>query len=367
MMTKKLTRLGTLLLCGVLMGCDPPPVVERTEVRPVRYARVTPRGNIEERVFSGTARAELETDLSFKVAGTLISRPANVGDQVLAGELVAQLDATDYQVRLQEAEAGLARARAELRNAEASYARTRDLYENRNASRSDLDAARAGAESARAQLRASGQQLEAARLQLSYTRMVSPQDCSVAQVLAEVNQNVQAGQSILRVNCGQCSEVVVSVPEGEISRVTAGTTVQVRIDAIQRGPLAGVVTEVGVASASGTIYPVTVALQEGCADTRSGMAADVVFRFPTIGPAGQLVVPFVAVGEDRQGRFVFVLEPRDDGNWIARRRSVELAGPSATGLLVGAGLTAGELIATAGVRRLVDGQVVSLLSDAESQ
>ena len=365
MITKKLKVFSVLVLCLGAMGCEPPPVIERTEIRPVRYARVTPRGNIEERVFSGTARAELETDLSFKVSGTLISRPANVGNEVLAGELVAQLDATDYQVRLQEAEAGLARSRAELRNAEASYTRTRDLYENRNASRSDLDAARAGAESARAQLRASGQQLEAARLQLSYTRMASPQDCSIAQVLAEVNQNVQAGQSIVRVNCGQCSEVVVSVPEGEISRVTAGTTVKVRIDAIPGGPLAGVVTEVGVASASGTIYPVTVALQEGCAETRSGMAADVVFRFPTAGPAGQVVVPFVSVGEDRDGRFVFVLEPGDDDTWTAIRRSIELGGPSSDGLLVSGGLNEGELIATAGVRRLVDGQVVSLLAESD--
>ena len=355
-----------LVACSALIaGCDPPPVVERTEVRPVRYTRVAPQGNIDERVFSGTAKAELETDLSFKVSGTLISRPARVGNTLQRGDLVAELDATDYRVRVQEAEAGLARGRAELRNAEAGYERTRGLYENRNASRSDLDAARANAESARAQLRASSQQLEAARLQLSYTRLMAPEQCLVAQVFAETNQNVQAGQAIVQVNCGQCAEVVVSVPESAISRVTAGTTVRVEIDAIPQESLTGVVTEVGVASGSATIYPVTVALQEGCQSVRSGMAADVAFRFPTRGPAGQLVVPFVAVGEDSDGRFVFVLEPSDADQWVANRRGVEVTGPTPEGLVVTSGLGEGELIATAGVRRLTDGQIVTLLSDAD--
>lgn len=357
-------RAGFIGLAFVLgAGCEPAAEVERTEVRPVRYAEVVPQGGLEERLYSGSARAELETDLSFKVSGNLVSRSADIGDTVAAGELVARLDDTDYRVQVQEAEAGLARAQAELRNAEASYERTRELYENRSASRSELDAARAGAESARAQVRASQQQLEAARLQLSYTRLTAPQDCSVAQVLAEVNQNVSAGQSVIRVNCGQCAEVVVSVPETEIRRVNQGTTVQVDIDAIPGDPLVGVVSEVSVASGAGATYPVTVSLQEGCGSVRSGMAADVLFRFVNPGSQGTLIVPFVAVGEDADGRFVYVLESAsvEDGTWTATRRSVEVGGPASAGLVIADGLAAGERIATAGVRRLVDGQTVTLL------
>lgn len=349
----------------VLAGCDEPAPIEVTKVRPVRYARAVPQGSMEQRTYSGAARAELETDLSFKVAGTLLSRSASVGDSLVAGAEVASLEDTDYRVRLQESAAGLARARAEVRNAEATYDRTRELYENRNASRSDLDAARAGAESARAQVRASSQQLESARLQLSYTRLTAPQDCSVAEVFAQVNQNLAAGQSVLRVNCGQCAEVVVTVPETDIGRITQGTAVRVTMDAVPDQDLTGVVTEVGVASGAGTTYPVTVALQERCGAVRSGMAADVIFRFPTSGPLGGIVVPLVAVGEDAQGRFVFVLEPKDEEVvWVAARRAVEVGGPVPNGMLISAGLNEGELIATAGVRRLSDGQQVTLLSDS---
>lgn len=352
-----------LLPLVLLVACEEPIQVQPTEVRPVRYARVVAQGNMEQRTYSGTARAELETDLSFKVAGTLLSRDANVGDTLVPGSLVGTLEDTDYRVKLQESAAGLARAQAEVRNAEASYDRTRELYENRNASRSDLDSSRAGAESARAQVRAASQQLEAARLQLSYTRLTAPQECSVAEVFAQVNQNLSAGQSVIRVNCGQCAEVVVGVPEVDIGRITQGTVVQVAMDAVPDRSLIGVVTEVGVSS-GGTTYPVTIALQDGCAAVRSGMAADVLFRFPTIGPTGGLVVPSVSVGEDSSGRFVFVLEPAgEDSIWLAVRRGVEVAGPIGQGLLIGAGLNEGELIATAGVRRLVDGQRVTLLGD----
>ena len=358
---------GLTVLATAMAGCQGDAIQESEVIRPVRYARVMPQGAMEERTYSGSTKAELETDLSFKVGGTLILRDADVGDAISVGQLVAQVDATDYQVRAQEAEAGLARARAELRNAEASYERTRDLYENRNASRSDLDAARAGSESADAQVRAATQQLEAARLQLSYTRLTAPAFCTVAQTFVELNQNVTAGQPILRVNCGQCAEVVVSVPELDISRINAGTTVAVAVDAIPDEVLTGVVNEVGVATGGGgATYPVTVALQEGCGSVRSGMAADVTFRFPTAGPSGSLVVPFVSVGEDVNGRFVFVLEPAEGEageQWIAKRRAVTVAGPTAEGLAITSGLSDGELIATAGVRRLTDGQEVTLFGD----
>ena len=311
------------------------------------------------------ARAELETDLSFRVGGTLIARPVNVGTLVTRGDLIAQLDGTDYRVRVDEAEAGLARAEAQLRNAEASYERTRRLYENQSASGSDLDAARASAESALAQLRSSSQQLEAARLQLSYTRLAAPDQCTVAQAYVEINQNLSPGQPVARLNCGQCAEVLVSVPETDIARIGIGTPVTVSLTAVPGQALPGVVQEVGVATGqTASTFPVTIALQEGCGAVRSGMAADATFMFASGGSESGLVVPYVSVGEDRDGRFVFVLEPDDSGRMYARRRPVTI-GPTAaeTGLVITEGLSAGELVATAGVRRLTPDQEVTLLSE----
>jgi RND family efflux transporter MFP subunit len=356
-----------LSLVAVVPGCERAPLEEPTIVRPVRYTQVVAQGASEARTYSGAARAELETDLSFRVGGTLTQRPADVGAEIDRGDLVAALDSTDFQVRLDEARAGLARAEAERRNAEANYDRTRDLYETQNASRTQLDSARAMAESAEAQHRAAAQQVEAARLQLSYARLTAPQACTVAETFVAVNQNVSPGQPVVRLNCGGCAEVVVSVSDTDISRVDRGMEVTAAVNALPESAIPGVVSEVGIATgARSTTYPVTIALTERCEEVRSGMAVDVRFEFPTAASGDNPVVPYVSVGEDRNGHYVFVIEPDESGALRANRRPVEVGGATHSGIVIVAGLEPGELIATAGVRRLTPGQEVTLLGNPET-
>lgn len=361
-----LAALGALaaVSLALLAACEATPPPQEPEVRPVRYSQVVAAGGVEAETFSGVVRAQLETDLSFKVSGTLIELPVALGDRLEPDALIGRLDPTDYRVRLEEAEAGLARAVAQERNAAASYERVRGLYENRNASRSDLDSARAAFESARAAVDAARQKLEAAELQLSYTRLRSPDACRVARLAAEVNQNVQAGQPIVRVNCGDCPEVVINVPEIYIERIANGMEASVSVAAVDLREVIGTVSEVGVATGPrGATYPVTVRLDDGCTSARSGMAAEARLMLPATGDRGELMVPTVAVGEDRQGRFVFVLEPADEGSgqYLARRRGVETGRPDPDGMVITSGLSAGELVVTAGVRRIADGQRVRLL------
>jgi RND family efflux transporter MFP subunit len=356
-----------LPLVAAAAGCEQAPLEEQTVVRPVRYTEVVAQGVSEVRTYSGAARAELETDLSFRVGGTLTQRPVDVGDEVDQGDLVAALDSTDFQVRFDEARAGLARAEAERRNADANYDRTRDLYESQNASRTQLDSARALAESAAAQYRAAAQQVEAARLQLSYSRLTAPQACTVAETFVEVNQNVSPGQPVVQMNCGGCAEVVVSVSDTDISRVERDMKVTVSVTALPGSAIPGVVREVGVATgARSTTYPVTIALTERCEEVRSGMAVDVRFDFPTTTAGDNPVAPYVAVGEDRDGHYVFIIEPDANGVLRAIRRPVEVGRATADGIVIVGGLEPGELIATAGVRRLSPGQEVTLLGSPGS-
>ena len=354
--------LSAFLLCLGLIACEPKSAEVAPLIRPVRYEMVVQRSGGTSRTFSGTVRAAVESTLSFKVSGTLAERPVEVGDSVSKGDLLARIDPQDYRVRLQEAEAGLAQARANLRNAQATYDRTRGLYENRNASQSDLDAARAAAESAEATVQASAQQREAARLQLSYTRLTAPQDCAIAETLVKENENVQAGQDVIKIACGDCSEVEVSVPETYIDRVDEAASVTVRINALGHEGFPAEITEVGVAS-GGTTFPVTVQLIGDCPQVRSGMAADVDFTGSREADYAGTVVPAVAVGEDDRGNYVYVLETDADARWFAKRRSVELGDLTPSGLQIASGLSEGELIVTAGVRRIEDGQQVKLLTN----
>ena len=58
-------------------------------VRPVRYVQVFTSGGARVRTFSGVAQAAIESPLSFRVAGSVLRLPVEVGDQVRAGQLIA--------------------------------------------------------------------------------------------------------------------------------------------------------------------------------------------------------------------------------------------------------------------------------------
>ena len=74
----------------------------------------------------------------------------------------------------------------------------------------------------------------------------------------------------------------------------------------------------------------------------------------------QMLVPPVAVGEDRAGRFVFVLEASGDGLGVTQRRAVTVGDLTSGGLEVLSGIESGETVVTAGVRRIADGMTVRL-------
>lgn len=362
-MTKK-NVLGFALFSLFLTACEEPEVVVEKVYRPVQYIKVQPIGATVTDTFSGVVEADLDANLSFRVGGTITKRLVDVGDQVQPNQLLAELDATDLQVSYQQAQASLAQAVASQRNQQANYDRIIELYENNNSSKSDLDAARAGADSARAATAVVRRQTEAARLQVSYTQLRAPQACSVAQVLADTNEAVNPGQGVIRVNCGSCAKVKVSVPDQLINNIQKGDNVKVVTSAFAGQQFDAKVTEVGVAASSGGAFPVEALLQGECPDLRAGMAASLIFDFTQLLQADnvkQLLVPYLSIGEDDKGNFVYVLNPVGDGIYRAERRSIEFVPSNDNGAEITSGVKTGELVATAGVRRLLDGMEVKLL------
>jgi RND family efflux transporter MFP subunit len=351
-------RWTTAALC--LLGCADEPVPPEI-LRPVRSQIVTASGGTRTRSFSGTAKAGQEIELSFRVSGKIERLPVRVGERVAAGQLIAQLEQEDFRIDVQQARASLAQAEASARNADSNLDRIRELWENNNASQNELDSARAAQESARARVAAAQESLKSDERQLGYARLVSPVEGAIASVPVNVNENVSQGQTVVLLTSGSRSEVEVGMPEVLIAQVREGESVTVSFDALPGDLFDAVVTEVGVAATgTATTFPVTVRLVAESSAIRSGMAAEVAFRFQSSGGARALLLPPVAVGEDREGRYVFVVEPPDDdGVAVVRRRSVvvdEELTPDGIRLL--SGIAEGDRVVTAGVRRLTDGQRV---------
>ncbi|MCG8325762.1 MAG: efflux RND transporter periplasmic adaptor subunit [Thiotrichales bacterium] len=314
------------------------------------------------RTFSGIAKSSQESNLSFKIAGTIEHLPVEVGDTLEAGQTIARLDASQYQLEAQRAQADLAQAQATLRNAEAAFDRVKGLYENNNASRNDLDSARASAESSGAQVSASRKALELAQLNVSYAELRAAEPCSVAHVSVDMNENVSAGQDIVMVTCGDRLEIDIAVPESLISGIERDMSVDVIFPSIPGQQFTGSVIEVGVASTGdGTTFPVSILLNEKSENLRSGLAAQVKFEFGNGDSVDRITVPPVAVGEDTHGRYVYVLVVDvQSGQGVVQRRPVKTGELTPSGLEIIDGLEQGEELITAGVNVIRDGLKVKL-------
>jgi RND family efflux transporter MFP subunit len=335
-------------------------------VRPVRSQTVKSAQRTRQRVFSGSTQAGSESKLSFKVAGTVLHVSVDVGEEVAKDQLIAELDARDYELSAERVDAALEQAKAQARNAKANYERIGQLYENRNASRNDLDMARASFESTQALVASTEKEQELAQRQLSYTRLLAPTSGTIAVVSVEENENVNAGQTVAILTSGTHPEVKIAVPGSFIAQISRGDQAKVRFAAWPGQEFTGAVTEVGVtATATATTFPVTVRLAQARPDILSGLVAEVEFTFTQGDDAEVFVVPFTAVGEDRSGRFVFVLGNIKDGRATARRREVTVGELTSDGLEVVSGLSNGERIATAGVSRIIEGQRVRLFGEGK--
>ena len=354
-----------LLAAGLIAACGGEEAASSPDIRPVRYARAFVAGADQTRTFAGIARAASEQDLAFRVAGTVTGVEVDVGSPVRRGQVLARLDSGDLELRRQQAEAGVAQARAQARNADASYERVVALYGSGNASMSDLDAARASYESANASEASAATALRLAEQQVSYALLQAPVDGSVSRVAVDVNEAVAAGQTVVVViDAGGSPEVQVVVPEAFIGDMRAGRPAEVVFGALADGVFNATVTEVGTAAAGAGGFPVIVRLdgRPDAAQVRPGMAAEVTFTIEGRPGAAGVLVPPEAVGQDQRGRFVYVLAPPDTGNVAtAERRTVETGALTPEGLEILGGVDDGDFVATAGLGTLAPGQRVRLL------
>jgi RND family efflux transporter MFP subunit len=350
-----------------ILGCEDEP--EDPEViRPVRYVMVEGSDSATQRTFSGVAKAGQESRLSFQVSGQVLDVPINVGDTVKKGQTIARMDPADYALQLQNAQASAAQSRAQERNAKATYERTRALYENQNASRQDLDADRTAYESGRAGLEAAHQQIRLRQRQLGYTHLKAPEAGTLATVDIEVNEYVQAGELVATLLAGDQIEVSVSVPASVIRSIERGAEAKARFNSLEGKVLAGTVTEVGVASVGGaTTFPVTLRLTEGQDQVRAGMSADVTFVFESAKDGPKYALPISAVGEDRKGRFVYMLQSEGEGLGTVHRSPVQVGEILSDGIEILEGVKPGDLVVTAGVSRIYDGLQVRVPERAGSE
>ena len=344
----------------------PPP--EEARPRPVKYVEVAAQSGARTRTFTGFAKADTRSEVSFRVTGTMQRVYVEQGDLMEKGDLIAEVDPVDFEIQVREIEASLAEAKARYVLANSEFQRIQRLYEKDNASQGDFDSALAKRESARAGVESVEHQLERARRQIEYTRLKVPFTGVVVVVKIEEGESVQAGAPVVEVATGEKPQVEIAVPEVAVADIYKGDSAKIRFSAVPGRTFMGRVATLGVVPSEGvTTYPVTIELNRSweqldgiSSPIRPGMAVEAEMQF---GAAGGLthVVPANAVVADREGKFVYIVEDAGDGTGNASKRSVETGRLVPAGLEVVSGLSEGEKVITAGLNRIKDRQPVRLL------
>ncbi len=123
------TGLSAIALTTLLSGCSEPaePVAEKP--RPVKLFTVTDPGAERIREFPGRLKAPEEAQLSFRLGGELQSLKVHEGQEVKQGELIAQLDDTDYRLKLSDRQANYDLTRSQLTRMEQLVERERSRDE----------------------------------------------------------------------------------------------------------------------------------------------------------------------------------------------------------------------------------------------
>ena len=169
----------------------------------------------------GSVVPRTESDLVAEVSGriTWVSPSLASGGFLQQDEVLVRIDAGDYEVAVERAEAAVARAQSELALAEANKRRRQTLADRGVASAADLENAESQAGVAAAILRDARAGVDQARRNLARTRIVSPFAGRVRKKFVDIGQFVSRGTPVARVYAVDYAEVRLPIPDAEAAYV----------------------------------------------------------------------------------------------------------------------------------------------------
>jgi RND family efflux transporter MFP subunit len=334
----------SILVLAMLSAC----AQDEPEPRPVRKLRTLEVGNISDirnGQLPGRARSAQEVDLAFDVSGTLTERPVSIGTLVEEGDLIARLDPRDFQANLRAAE-------ADARIAKRNFDRGAELVATNFISEAEFDRLEA-------QVDISQANLQLAQKALSDSVIYAPFRGIIATLSVENFQSVRAKSPIARLLGVDNVEMVVNVSENQMVNLPFIDKIEVEFDALPGVRLPGSISEIGSeASLTTRTFPITISMEQP-EDRKvlAGMAgtAHISGTYSEEQGQGYVIPPGALFGAsaDNISR-VWVV---DQDNTV-HGREVTVGRVTTGGVQILEGLQAGELIATAGVHTLSEGQEV---------
>ena len=347
----------TILLLGSITACskDKGPEVKPEVVRPAKIVTV---GKAENgiRTFPAEAKASERSEIAFRVNGELKQLPVKAGDLVKHGQLLAQLDKTDYQLKLDD-------RKAKFDLAKAQYERANKLVKDRLIPFSDFDKTKSSFLGAQADLKIAKQNID-------YTSLRAPFDGRISRVLVKNFENIQAKQPIMVVQTIDSIDLEFYVPENIVAKVRGRPAeekkgVDVKFDQFPDKKYKAFAKEFDTEADPKTqAYRVLVTMKmPKDIKVLPGMTASIIADMSKIleEDADQLILPVESVfaAEDQplnsEDRFVWKY---DSSTQQVSRTPVKVGELTSNGIVITSGLTKGEQVVAAGVHFLKEGQKV---------
>jgi membrane fusion protein, multidrug efflux system len=347
-----------------IAGCShgPADTFGERDAVPVLAAKVVQKNVADTIRAIGRVEAFSTVDVKAQINGQVMQVHFLQGQDVKQGDLLFTIDPRPFEAALQQAQANLAKDRAQYREAAADEQRYLTLLKENVGSRQQYDQVEATAASLSASMQADEAAVQTARLNLEYTEIRAPIDGRTGDLLVHAGNLVKPDADTAMVVINQVHPVYVdfSIPEQQLPAVREfmaeqKLAVQVSLPE-QQGPLeSGELSFVdnSVDSKTGTI---NLKGQFANADNRLWPGEFVNTTLVLREHPDAILVPSQAVQTGQQGSFVFVVQP----DMKATIRPVVIGESVDNQTVVTSGLKPGETVVTDGQLRLIPGATVTI-------
>jgi RND family efflux transporter MFP subunit len=377
----------------------------------VRVAAAVKRDFVLSSEYAARISPALEVNVTPKVGGRVLAIRAEVGQTVLKGAILLELENSDYDAQYRQAKAALGTAKAGLArtsdsgreqqvlqaqaaadqasvaydDASSLYEKTKRLFDSGAVSKRQLDDVEARYKSAAIQLEAaksslalvkdkagsqandiaSGQvdsasaQADLARSQLDATVIRSPIAGRVSYRGAEAGEMI--GSSTLAFVVIDDSSVIAEagLSERQVGLVRRGMSLEVAVPALGPKPFAGKVDSVSpAADPRSLLYAVKVRVPNGGGSIKGGMTARL--RVPLETRRGAVLVPELAAFSENGGDYAFAAVAEAKGGYRAEKRLIKLGESDGESVEVLEGLSPGDLVVVEGKEFIGAGDAISV-------
>jgi RND family efflux transporter MFP subunit len=312
--------------------------------------------------YAAEVRARVESRLGFQVPGKLLERPAELGQRVVAGQLLGRVDAQDYQLGAQAALAQVSAAQSQRDLAAAEFKRFEALKAQNFISGAELERRETSLKAAEAALNQAKAQAQVQGNQAAYARLTASHSGVITGVDAELGQVVSVGQPVVRLAHDGPRDAVFAVSEQMALALKVGQPMQATLASTGQ-TLKGKVRELAASADPITrTYAVKLALD---ASDRLPLGATVNVLAAQL-PGSQSAViklPTSALRQEGQGTVVWLL---DEASMTVNTQSVQVGPVDGNEVVITSGLKPGQKVVSAGVHVLSPGQKVTVYGAAAS-